>query len=98
MEAVADLAERYSFGEIRVTHEQNLVLPHVKLIDDLHGLWQGLRAADLGDGQHRIDFRHHRLPWARLLQPGQRPLDPGGPAHCHERFADIERQHEPSAS
>src|SRR6202167_4895152 len=29
MDAVADLADRYSFGEIRVGHEQNLVLPHV---------------------------------------------------------------------
>ena len=29
MDAIADLAERYSFGEIRVGHEQNLVLPHV---------------------------------------------------------------------
>src|SRR5262249_3858454 len=29
MDAVADLAERYSFDEVRVTHEQNLVLPHV---------------------------------------------------------------------
>jgi sulfite reductase (NADPH) hemoprotein beta-component len=34
MDAVADLAERYSLDDIRVTHEQNLVLPHVKL-DDL---------------------------------------------------------------
>ena len=33
MEAVADLAERYSFDELRVTHEQNLVLPHVKITD-----------------------------------------------------------------
>ena len=31
MDAIADLAERYSFDEIRVTHEQNLVLPHVKI-------------------------------------------------------------------
>ncbi len=46
MEAVADLAERYSFGEIRVAHEQNLVLPHVRKAD-LHALWQGLRQADL---------------------------------------------------
>ena len=30
---LADLAERYSFDEIRVTHEQNLVLPHVRLDD-----------------------------------------------------------------
>jgi sulfite reductase (NADPH) hemoprotein beta-component len=29
MDVVADLAERYSFDELRVTHEQNLVLPHV---------------------------------------------------------------------
>jgi len=29
MDAIADLADRYSFGEIRVGHEQNLVLPHV---------------------------------------------------------------------
>ena len=33
MEAIADLAERHSFGEVRVTHEQNLILPHVKLAD-----------------------------------------------------------------
>jgi len=33
MEAVADLAERFSLGEVRVTHEQNLVLPHVRLDD-----------------------------------------------------------------
>jgi sulfite reductase (NADPH) hemoprotein beta-component len=46
MEAVADLAERHSFGEIRVTHVQNLVLPHVRQ-EDLHALWQGLRAAGL---------------------------------------------------
>ena len=32
MDAVADLADRYSFGEIRVTHEQNLTFPHVHKI------------------------------------------------------------------
>jgi len=46
MELVADLADRYSFGEIRVTHEQNLVLPHVRL-DDLPALWRALDAGDL---------------------------------------------------
>ena len=46
MDALADLAERYSFGEIRVTHEQNLVLPHVKL-DDLPALHAELAAAEL---------------------------------------------------
>ena len=33
MDAAADLAERYSLGELRVTHEQNLVLPWVRLSD-----------------------------------------------------------------
>ncbi|HEY9012485.1 MAG TPA: nitrite/sulfite reductase [Devosia sp.] len=33
MEAVADLAEKYSFNELRASHEQNLVLPHVKITD-----------------------------------------------------------------
>ncbi len=41
MDAIADLADRYSFGEIRVTHEQNLVLPHVPQ-KDLYELWQAL--------------------------------------------------------
>ncbi|MBI1239042.1 MAG: nitrite/sulfite reductase [Alphaproteobacteria bacterium] len=46
MEAVADLAERFSFDEIRVSHEQNLVLPHVKK-EDLFAVWQGLQAQGL---------------------------------------------------
>jgi sulfite reductase (NADPH) hemoprotein beta-component len=46
MEAIADLADRYGFGEIRVTHEQNLVLAHVRK-RDLFGLWRGLRACGL---------------------------------------------------
>ncbi|HEY4406115.1 MAG TPA: nitrite/sulfite reductase [Xanthobacteraceae bacterium] len=43
MDAIADLADRYSFGEIRVGHEQNLVLPHVAQ-RDLLALWQALDA------------------------------------------------------
>ena len=41
MDAVADLADKYSFGEIRVGHEQNLVLPHVAR-RDLPALWRAL--------------------------------------------------------
>jgi sulfite reductase (NADPH) hemoprotein beta-component len=44
MDAIADLADRYSFGEIRVGHEQNLVLPHVAQCD-LPALWRALNAA-----------------------------------------------------
>jgi sulfite reductase (NADPH) hemoprotein beta-component len=46
MEAIAELAERYSFGEIRVGHEQNLVLPHVAQ-HDLPELWRALDALGL---------------------------------------------------
>ncbi|QMV01452.1 nitrite/sulfite reductase [Devosia sp. D6-9] len=49
MEAVADLAERYSFDELRVTHEQNLVLPHVR-VADLRAVYDALVAAELADG------------------------------------------------
>jgi sulfite reductase (NADPH) hemoprotein beta-component len=41
MDAIADLADRYSFGEIRVGHEQNLVLPHVAQ-RDLPAVWRAL--------------------------------------------------------
>ncbi|MEJ7806121.1 MAG: nitrite/sulfite reductase [Telluria sp.] len=43
---VADLSERYSFGELRVTHEQNLVLADVKQTE-LFKLWQELKAHGL---------------------------------------------------
>ena len=43
----ADLAKRYSFDELRVTHAQNIVLPHVNE-DDLYALWQKLAEAGLG--------------------------------------------------
>ena len=46
MDLIADLAERYSFGEIRVTHSQNLVLAHVRKAD-LHALWSALSEAGL---------------------------------------------------
>jgi sulfite reductase (NADPH) hemoprotein beta-component len=46
MELVADLAERYSLDEARVTYEQNLLLPHVKL-DDVPAVHEALAAAGL---------------------------------------------------
>ncbi len=47
MRIIAELAERHGFGEIRVTHMQNLVLPHVRK-DALFALWEALDAAELG--------------------------------------------------
>ena len=47
MRLMADLAEKYSFDEMRVMHTQNIVLPHVRKAD-LHALWTALEAAGLG--------------------------------------------------
>jgi sulfite reductase (NADPH) hemoprotein beta-component len=46
MERIADLADHYSCGELRVTHEQNLVFADVRQAE-LHGLWQELRELGL---------------------------------------------------
>ncbi len=46
MDAVADLADHYSLGEIRVSHRQNLTLVDVKQ-QDLHSLWQELDELEL---------------------------------------------------
>ena len=46
MDAVADLADRFSFGELRVTHEQNLVLADVRQ-SDLYTVWTIARANHL---------------------------------------------------
>lgn len=42
MDAVADLADQYGFGEIRVSHEQNLILPDIAQ-DDLPALYLALK-------------------------------------------------------
>ncbi len=46
IELLADLAERYSFDELRVTHAQNIVLPHVRKVD-LPAVWAALAGAGL---------------------------------------------------
>jgi sulfite reductase (NADPH) hemoprotein beta-component len=44
MDAAADLADRFSHGELRVTHDQNLLLPWVRT-SDLRALWEAARKA-----------------------------------------------------
>ncbi|GAB4063082.1 nitrite/sulfite reductase [Uliginosibacterium sediminicola] len=46
LDLVADLADQYSFGELRNSHEQNIILADVKL-GDLYALWQTAKAAGL---------------------------------------------------
>ncbi|MES2422687.1 MAG: nitrite/sulfite reductase [Pseudomonadota bacterium] len=48
IDVMADLGTRYSFDELRVTHAQNIVLPHVR-IADLHAVWTALNEAGLAE-------------------------------------------------
>ncbi len=90
MDAAADLAERYSFGEIRVAHEQNLVLPHVRQ-DELYELWTALRPLGLGTANIGLisdiiacpGLDYCSLATARSIPIAQK---------ISERFADPERQ------
>jgi sulfite reductase (NADPH) hemoprotein beta-component len=90
MELVADLAERYSFDEIRATHAQNLVLPHVRK-QDLHAVWQALHEAGLGEANLDLvtdiiacpGLDYCSLANARSIPLAQR---------IAERFADPVRQ------
>ncbi len=53
MHTLADLAEQYSFADIRVTKEQNLVLPHVKT-SDLYALWKVLNHIHLAEANYGL--------------------------------------------
>ena len=90
MDAVADLADRYSLGEIRVTHEQNLVFAHVKEAD-LYRLWRlldeiGFATPNLsliGDMICCPGLDYCGLANARSIPVAQR---------IGKRFADLDRQ------
>ncbi len=92
MEAVADLSDQYSQGEIRVTHEQNLVLPHVKQAD-LYALWQSLESLGLATPNVGLvtdiiscpGMDYCSLATARSIPVAQR---------ITERFDDIARVHD----
>jgi sulfite reductase (NADPH) hemoprotein beta-component len=92
MELIADLAERYGHGEIRVSHEQNLILPHVAL-DDLPALHEALAAARLATPNAGLvtdiiacpGLDYCALANARSIPVAQR---------ISERFADQARQRE----
>src|SRR3546814_17883426 len=92
MEAIADLAERFSFDEIRVSHEQNLVLPHVRLTD-LAEVWEVLAANGLGTPNAGLlsdiiacpGLDYCNLANARSIPVAQR---------ITQRFSDLKRPHE----
>ncbi len=91
MHAIADLADTYSLGEVRVTHVQNLVLPNVKQAD-LLAVWQ--RLGEIGFAEANIGLvtdiiacpglDYCALANARSIPIAQR---------LSERFADLDHQH-----
>lgn len=90
MDAVADIAERYSLDEIRVTHEQNLVLPHVKK-DDLYAVWTALKETDLAIaniGMVSDIIACPGLDYCNLANTRSIPVA----QRISERFADLETQ------
>lgn len=92
MDIMADLADRFSFGELRVAHEQNLVLAHVRK-DDMFALWQELQAPDIATPNIGLitdiiacpGLDYCDLANARSIPIAQR---------ISERFADLARQHD----
>ena len=92
MGVVADLAERYSFSEIRVSHEQNLVLPDVAL-DDLPQVWRELEAAGLATpnvGLVTDIIACPGLDYCNLANARSIPIA----QEISHRFADLDRQHD----
>lgn len=92
MDAVADLAETFSFDEVRVTHEQNLTLPDVKK-SDLYEVWKRLDAALLATPNIGLisdmivcpGLDYCDLANARSISIGQM---------ISERFADLDKEHD----
>jgi sulfite reductase (NADPH) hemoprotein beta-component len=90
IDVMADLAERYSFDELRVTHAQNIVLPHVAK-RDLYAVWQALNAAELANANLDLisdiiacpGLDYCSLANARSIPIAQK---------IATRFADAERQ------
>ena len=90
IELVADLAKRYSFDELRVTHAQNLVLPHVKKAD-LHAIWRKLDEAGLSEANLDLVTDIIACPgldYCSLANARSIPLA----QKLSERFASQERQ------
>ena len=92
IDLMADLAERLSFDELRVTHAQNIVLPHVRKTD-LYALWEQLRDAGLAEANLDLisdiiacpGLDYCSLANARSIPVAQK---------IASRFADLGRQRE----
>ena len=92
MDVIADLAEHYAADEVRVTHEQNLVLPHVKL-DDLKDVYDILCAHNLATpniGLISDSIACPGLDYCNLANARSIPLAQEISTH----FADLDKQYD----
>ncbi|MGE0723386.1 MAG: nitrite/sulfite reductase, partial [Alphaproteobacteria bacterium] len=92
MEAVADMAERFSLGEIRVAHEQNLVLPHVRE-EDLPAVWRAAQAIGFATpniGRLTDIIACPGLDYCALATARSIPIA----ERLSRRFADLDRLHD----
>jgi sulfite reductase (NADPH) hemoprotein beta-component len=90
IDAMAAIAEQYGMDELRVTHAQNIVMPHVTK-RDLYAVWQALAAADLATANLDLvsdiiacpGLDYCALANARSIPVAQK---------IQQRFADMDRQ------
>ncbi|SEJ09613.1 sulfite reductase (NADPH) hemoprotein beta-component [Sphingomonas sp. OV641] len=90
IDVMADLGERYSFDELRVTHAQNIVLPHVRKAD-LYAIWQKLTEAGLAEANLDLISDIIACPgldYCSLANARSIPLA----QKIAERFKDLDRQ------
>ena len=90
MRLIADLARDYSLDDVRVTHEQNLVLPHVKLTD-LKAVYDALAGAGLAAANAGLISDMICCPgldYCNLANARSIPLA----ADIQRAFTDIEQQ------
>jgi sulfite reductase (NADPH) hemoprotein beta-component len=92
MRAIADLAARFSYDELRVSHHQNLVLPHVER-NHLYTIWKILKSHDLAAANIGLAgdiIACPGLDYCALATARSIPIAQG----ISRRFADLARQEE----
>ncbi|MEO8925194.1 MAG: nitrite/sulfite reductase, partial [Caldimonas sp.] len=92
MLAAADIADRFSAGELRVTHQQNLVLPWVREAE-LHALWLAARAASFATPNIGLLTDMICCPGGDVCSLANARSIPVS-AHIAERFEDLDELHD----
>ncbi|WP_372825407.1 nitrite/sulfite reductase [Polaromonas sp.] len=92
LDVAADLADQFSAGEVRVTHDQNLLLPWVRC-DELPGLWRAARKAGLAKPNFRLLTDMIACPGGDFCSLANARSIPIAEA-ITERFQDMDELHD----